>query len=154
VFAEDQAHVARAKAELANAETELGRTNDLFRKGISAPTSRDAAQLKVDVARAELQAAQATLDLDTVRAPISGQIVHVHARAGQRVGPEGVAELADIEHMYAVAEVYETDIGRVKVGHRATMKSPALRAPLTGAVERIGTKIGKLDVLDTDPAAR
>jgi len=34
------------------------------------------------------------------------------------------------------------------------VRSPALAPELTGRVERIGMKIGKLDVLDTDPAAR
>jgi HlyD family secretion protein len=151
---ENEARVARMKAELTNAQTELARLDQLFRQGIAAVSLREAAQLKVDVARAELQGAQSALDLDTVRAPGGGQVVEIHARRGERVGLEGIAELADTERMYAVAEVYETDIGRVKVGQRASMSSPALAPALTGTVERIGMKIGKLDVLDTDPAAR
>ena len=55
--------------------------------------------------------------------------------------------------MYTVAEVYETDIGKVHVGQRATITSPALHGELMGTVERIGMKIGKRDVLDVDPAA-
>jgi len=153
-LAENEARVARTKAELANAQTELGRTEDLFRRGIAATTLRDTAQLKVDVAKAELRIAQAALDLDTVRAPVTGEVIKIHARRGERVGIDGIAELAETDRMYAVAEVYETDIGRVKLGQRATMKSPALDEPLAGTVDRIGMKIGKLDVLDTDPAAR
>jgi HlyD family secretion protein len=56
--------------------------------------------------------------------------------------------------MYAIAEVYETDVRRIKVGQRARVSSPALEAPLEGVVERVGMKIGKLDALSTDPAAR
>ena len=153
-LAENEARVARTKAELANAQTELGRMNELLHQGIAAVSLQDAAQLKVDVARAELQAAQAALDLDTVRAPTSAQVIKIHARRGERVGAEGIAELAETDRMYVVAEVYETDIGRVKVGQHATMKTPALDAALTGMVERIGMKVGKLDVLDTDPVAR
>src|SRR5437667_316239 len=152
--AENEARVARTKAELANAQTELGRMNELLHQGIAAVSLHDAAQLKVDVARAELQVAQAALDLDTVRAPTSGQVIKIHARRGERVGAEGIAELAETDRMYVVAEVYETDIGRVKVGQHATMKTPALETALTGMVERIGMKVGKLDVLDTDPVAR
>jgi HlyD family secretion protein len=55
--------------------------------------------------------------------------------------------------MYAVAEVYETDIGRVRSGQRAQIRSPALPHELAGTVERIGLKIGKKDVLSTDPVA-
>jgi HlyD family secretion protein len=153
-LAENEARVARMRAELTNAQTELGRVNELFRQGITAVSLRDAGQLKVDVARAELQGAQSALDLDTVRAPVDGQVIEIHARRGERVGLEGIAELADTARMYAVAEVYETDIGRVKVGQRATMASPALAGPVAGTVERIGMKINQLDVLATDPAAR
>ncbi len=56
--------------------------------------------------------------------------------------------------MYAVAEVYETDVQRVRIGQRATVSSPALAAPLSGTVDRIGLKIGKKDVLSVDPAAK
>jgi HlyD family secretion protein len=151
---EDEARVARANVELVNARTELGRTAELFRQGIAATSLRDAAQLRFDVAKAELEAAQAALGMDTVRAPARGQVIEVHARRGERVGPLGIVEIAQTDRMYAIAEVYETDIGRVRVGQHATMRSPALDPPLTGTVERIGLEVGKLDVLDADPAAR
>lgn len=56
--------------------------------------------------------------------------------------------------MYAVAEVYETDIPRVAKGQRATISSPALGRPLTGVVERVGLKVGRLSAVGADPAAR
>jgi HlyD family secretion protein len=56
--------------------------------------------------------------------------------------------------MFAVAEVYETDIGRVKVGQKATLRSAAFAGELGGKVDRIGMKIGKQDVMGTDPIAR
>jgi HlyD family secretion protein len=151
---ENQARVARTKAELTNALADLGRVDELFHKGIAAVSLREATQLKVEVARSEMQGAQSALDMDTVRAPMRGQVIEIHARQGERVGPGGIAELAQTDRMYAVAEVYETDIGRVKAGQRATIRSRAIDPSLTGTVERVGMKIGKLDVLDTDPAAR
>lgn len=153
-LAENEARVARTKAEVGNAQAELHRWDELFRQGTAATSLRDAAQLKVDVAKAELQAAQAALDLDTVHAPVSGQIVKVYARRGEKVGADGIVEIAQNDRMYAVAEVYETDIGRVQVGQRAVVRSPALDPELTGTVERIGLKVGKLEALDTDPTAR
>ena len=56
--------------------------------------------------------------------------------------------------MRAVAEVYETDIGPVKVGQLATISSRALPHPITGKVSRIGNMVFKNDVLNVDPAAR
>jgi HlyD family secretion protein len=63
-------------------------------------------------------------------------------------------ELGQTRHMYVVAEVYETDIGLVKEGQAATITSPALSEPMSGSVERIGSIIGKNDILDLDPVAR
>ena len=55
--------------------------------------------------------------------------------------------------MYAIAEVYETDIAKVRNGQRATITSPVFVGNLEGTVTRIGKQIGKKDVLNTDPAA-
>jgi HlyD family secretion protein len=62
--------------------------------------------------------------------------------------------MGDTDKMRAVAEVYETDIGRVTVGQSATITSRALPRPLTGIVMRIGNLVFKNDVLNIDPAAR
>jgi multidrug efflux pump subunit AcrA (membrane-fusion protein) len=153
-IAGDEATVTKAKAALRNAEAEMARVRPLVSQGVASQDQLDGAQLRVDTARADLVAAQAVLDLDVVRAPVAGQVVSIFARAGERVGPEGFAELAQNDQMFAVAEVYETDVGRVKVGQRATVRSPAFDGPLAGTVDRIGMKIGKQDVLDTDPIAR
>lgn len=56
--------------------------------------------------------------------------------------------------MYAVAEVFEDDIGRVRVGQPALVSSPVLENPISGVVEQIGYKIGKLDVLADDRLPR
>ena len=63
-------------------------------------------------------------------------------------------ELGRTDRMYAVAEVYETDITGVKVGQLATVRTPAMEEELTGKVERISLKVGRLDVIGTDPIAK
>jgi RND family efflux transporter MFP subunit len=153
-IAEDEARVAKARAELRNAEAERARLQPLLEQRIVADEARDRAQLRVDVARADLAGAQAALDQATLRGPVAGQIVEIHARRGERVGPEGFAEIAQNDTMYAVAEVYETDIGRVKAGMRASVRSPAFEHDLEGTVDQVGMKIGKQDLLAADPVAR
>jgi HlyD family secretion protein len=150
----DESAVEKARAALRNAELELGRIRPLVAQGIASREALDTAQLHVDTARADVAAAQAVLDLDVVRAPVAGQVVRIFARAGERVGPDGLAEIAQNDQMFAVAEVYETDVGRVKVGRHATVTSPAIDGPVGGVVDRIGLAVGKQDVLDTDPVAR
>ena len=143
----------RFQAELAHAEREVARLEQLRRGDAASTAAYEAARLARDVARANRSRAEAELALSQVRAPIEGQILKIHAREGERVGPEGVVEIGETASMYAVAEVYETDVGRVRTGQRATITSPAFAAPLGGAVERIGLRIGRQDVLRTDPVA-
>jgi len=149
-----EAEVQRFRAQLANAQRELERVRKMSRSGVSTDARFDAAQLDVQVAEADLAHAEAQLAMSIVRSPVSGQVLKIHARDGERVGAAGIAEVGRTDEMCAVAEVYETDIGLVKPGQRARLTSPALSAPLEGEVERIGLKVGKLDLLDTDPAAR
>ena len=63
-------------------------------------------------------------------------------------------ELGRTNRMYAVAEVYETDITGVKVGQAAKVRTPAMDGELNGTVERISLKVGRLDVIGTDPIAK
>jgi HlyD family secretion protein len=148
-----RAEVERFEAEASHGERELARLERLRRGAAASSVDLEAARLVRDVARANLSRAEAELELSRVRAPIDGQILKVHAREGERVGPEGIVEIGETTSMYAVAEVYETDIGRVRVGQRARIVSPALESPLDGSVERIGLRIGRQDVLRTDPVA-
>jgi multidrug efflux pump subunit AcrA (membrane-fusion protein) len=148
-----RAEVLRLDAKLANAEWELERNQELFSKQTISESALRSIRLTRDVAAADLQRAKAELELFSVMAPIEGQILEIHARPSERVDEEGILELGDTTAMYAIAEVYETDIGRVRIGQNAVIRSPALPRDLTGRVERIGMKIGKKDVLSTDPVA-
>ena len=65
-----------------------------------------------------------------------------------------ILELGRVDRMFAIAEVYETDIRHVKVGQKAHISSAALAEPLTGRVEFIHLKVGKQIEIGTDPAAR
>jgi HlyD family secretion protein len=88
-----------------------------------------------------------------VRSPIAGQVLDVHAYPGERVDDKGIVEVGKTDHMFAVAEVYETDAARVRVGQPARVSSPALPQPLHGVVEWIDLKVDKQDEIGTDPAA-
>lgn len=149
-----EAAVDRARAELANAEAELRRNAELRKGDVISESRQEAIDLRVQLARAALREAQVALERMRVRSPIDGQVIQVYARDGERVGPDGIVELGRTQDMYAIAEVYETDIGRVRLGQRATVTSRALPRTLEGTVDRIGLKIAKLDALGTDPAAR
>jgi len=88
-----------------------------------------------------------------IRAPISGRVLKIRAHVGERLGNRPLMQLGDTSEMHAVAEVYETDIARVRVGQRASVSSASLGGSIAGAVVRVGSIIYKNDVLNVDPAA-
>lgn len=149
-----KANVARARANLTGAEKHFERTQKLERRGVQAGATFEQAQSDLAVARADMAGAEAELRLSQVVSPISGTVLRVFARPGERIGSDGIVEIGQTDKMYAVAEVYETEITRVRKGQRATVTSPALQHPLQGKVERVGLRVGKLDILSTDPAAK
>ena len=113
------------------------------------------AQAEVDRAIAALRQAEDDLELTLVKAPTDGEIIKIHAYPGEIVGDEGLVEFAQTKNMMVVAEVYESDISKVKLGQTATIRSEtgAFSEELSGKISHIGLQIGKQDVLNTDPAA-
>jgi HlyD family secretion protein len=112
------------------------------------------ADARIAVRQAEQRTAAAELERASIRSPINGRVLEVIARPGELAGAAGVIELAQVDSMYAIAEVYEADIGRVRQGQRARITSPALADELNGTVEHVRLQVQKQDELGTDPAAR
>jgi HlyD family secretion protein len=115
------------------------------------PVDLQIAQDEVMTAKANVERAQAELELSYVRAPHAGRILKIHTFPGELVKNEGILELGNIQKMYVTAEVYETDISRVKLGQSVTIKTDKIIGDLEGNVEEIGWKVGRQDVLGTDP---
>ncbi|MEE3719438.1 ABC exporter membrane fusion protein [Tumidithrix elongata RA019] len=120
------------------------------------PVDVDVAKAQVAQAEAGLARAKAELDLAIVRSPQDGQVLKIHTRAGELVGSKGVISLGQTRRMVAVAEVYELDISRIRIGQSAivTSKNNAFPDLLRGKVVEVGLEINKKDVLNTDPAAQ
>ncbi len=87
-------------------------------------------------------------------APFDGRVLRIVAEPGEYVGPEGFLELGRVAEMMAIAEVFETEIRHVQLGHDATVTSDALNGPKHGRVAFIRPKVAKQDEIGTDPAAR
>lgn len=148
--------------EIKEATGNLARTKATLKKEIeqTAATYDATAEVRtVDVAVAEaelaaartaVQQAQANVDLTLVKSPLDGQVLEIHARPGEMAN-QGIVDLGRTNRMFVVAEVYETDIGRVKLEQKVEVKSPALRESLEGKVSEVGWQVGKKDVLNDDP---
>ncbi len=112
------------------------------------------AESKIEVARSRVAYKQAELQRTYITAPFDSRVLDILVQPGEFIGLEGVLELGRVDRMYAIAEVYETDIARVEIGQTAQISSDALAEPLSGQVEFIHLKVAKQDEIGTDPAAR
>lgn len=126
---------------------------------VRSAVAHDGVAIDVAIAEAELGAAEAdlalahtALELAFIRAPAAGVVIALKARPGERVGSDGLLEFGGTDRMRAVVEVYQTDIGRVRVGQAVTLRADALETPLTGVVERLGRAVRRQTIINADPA--
>lgn len=112
------------------------------------------AESRIEVARSRVAYKQAELQRTYITAPFDSRVLDILVQPGEFIGLKGVLELGRVDRMYAIAEVYETDIARVEIGQTAQISSDALAEPLSGQVEFIHLKVAKQDEIGTDPAAR
>jgi HlyD family secretion protein len=162
---EDQrALVARQRSDMVAARAQLEQLQRQFESDRAtaeatlaverATTARAQAQIPVASLEQQLALAHAQMVSASLIAPIDGTVLNVLVHAGEAVGNSPIVALGNTAKMHAVAEVYETDVPRVRLGQRAKVTSPALEQPLTGKVVEIGRMIFKNDVLNVDPVAK
>jgi RND family efflux transporter MFP subunit len=131
------------RVNLANAEREFSRMEELWRRGLVAEQARDQAGLTVDslrarialareqvgAAEARVQVAQQDLDNCTVRAPFAGIVVSKDAQRGEMVSPvsagggftrTGIATIVDMSSLEIEVDVNESYIARVSSGQPVT----------------------------------
>jgi len=116
-------------------------------------TDVDVAQSELGVASAEEAHARAQLQTAMVYSPANGRVLRIYAYPGTEPGPDGLLDLGKTDVMYVVAEVYETDIARVRPGQHALIRSDSFRGNLSGVVETVGNTLSKNSVLPIDPVS-
>ena len=106
------------------------------------------------VARADLERVRADLNNTFLRAPITGTVLRIIARSGERPTDKGILELGANERMEALLEVYESDIDRVRLGQsvRLTSENGGFDGTLRGTVFRVSPQVRQREVLSTDPS--
>ncbi|MBW4456011.1 MAG: efflux RND transporter periplasmic adaptor subunit [Nostoc indistinguendum CM1-VF10] len=102
----------------------------------------------------QLKLAEARLQRMIIRSPRNGQILKIFAYPGEAISQQGILKLGNTQTMYAVAEVYETDVSAIKLGQQATITSTAFAQPLTGKVSQIGRLVFKNNIIGDDPTAK
>jgi HlyD family secretion protein len=145
-----QAALAQRRAELETISATL--REQIRQEQENLATLQEVRPVDVRVAQAELDRAliaveqrRADLEDTQVRVPVAGQILRINTRVGEQVNTEqGIVELGQTDEMYAIAEVYETEITKVQPGQRTTITSEygGFEGEIAGTVDHIGLQIG------------
>ncbi|MEO0406560.1 MAG: HlyD family efflux transporter periplasmic adaptor subunit [Cyanobacteria bacterium P01_A01_bin.135] len=161
----DQAQEARtmARASLEQRRAQLSATQQTLAEQI-AQEQENLARLRevrpvdlrvaeVELERAEVAVEQRRADLEDtqVKAPIAGQVLRINTRIGEQVNTQqGIVELGRTDEMYAIAEVYETEITQVQPGQTAAIASEygGFEGEVQGTVEHIGLQVGARSISD------
>lgn len=139
----------------------LAKSDAIARSGLEeAEKNRQQTLSRLDSLRAELESAKADiliaereLEQSRIVSPIDGTVLKIMSRTGERVSDQGIVRIADLSQMDVVAEIYERDMPRLRVGQKAEIRVPGLDKVFTGEVRELGFLVEKNDLNDTDPLA-
>jgi len=143
----DRFAAERAGAERREAEAVL--------ETLSTPRNEDLAIAEARVASAEAAVVKARADAALARltAPIDGTVLQIYARPGDQVGSDGLLDLANLGRLDVVADVYETDVPRVRPGAAAEVIVPGEATRYAATVREIGWQVRRTTQAGTDPVA-
>jgi HlyD family secretion protein len=119
----------------------------------AAQAAAQAAGSRIELMQAGLRRAETDLERSYVRAPMPGRILEIISRPGEAITSRGVLDIGRVDRMYAIAEVYETDVRRLRIGQGATVSSSALASPMSGTIDRIRLKVQQMNETGTDQAS-
>ena len=108
---------------------------------------------RLDQAKARRRGLKADFDRSELIAPLDGLVLEVHAREGEKPGPEGVLDLGASQRMQARIEVYESDVAQIGLNQSVQLSSEngGFSGKLKGRVIQISPQVQQREVLSTDP---
>ncbi|SFK69064.1 HlyD family secretion protein [Nitrosomonas aestuarii] len=108
---------------------------------------------EIENAKSQLLIAEAELRNTIIFAPISGTVLKILTRPGERINDRGLLEMANLTQLDIVAEIYESDLPRIRVGQNARINAIGFEQIYNARVRELGYQVKKNDLNDTDPLA-
>lgn len=153
------ARVQLAKAENANAQSNLARLRKLGSSGAASEARRDDAEARAKVAAAQLEVAQAQLAQaeqsladSLVRAPYDGVVtrrdvdegrfmVSRFGGGGSMGGPAGVVQIMQIDAVAAIVQVPEIHLPRLALGLPARIEVSGAAEPIEATISALNDRV-------------
>jgi HlyD family secretion protein len=146
-FEEARTRRDTARESLTWERKNLGALQEVLQKDLSLAAGR------IEAAQSALNVAREQVELNLIRAPVSGRVMDIYAFPGEAVPAQGLLDLGSGRDMMVEAEVYVTDIGRVRVGAPAFVTGEAFRERLKGQVVEIVPMVSRSTITPIDPLA-
>ena len=135
---EDRAgNEARLRADIAGAKQTLDKIKEVR------PEDVVTARNELRQSEAARERAKQEFDYATVRSPQDGRILKIFAWPGSKVGDDGLLEMADTNNMVVTAEVYQSDIGKLKIGQGATITADGFEGSARATLYKVLPQVQK-----------
>jgi len=137
------ANIRELKSQLDFAQYMLGQQEKLFEQNLGSEFDKKSAENQVNSLEAKLNTMEVQLSKMIVRAPFSGKIDQVYAKAGQLSGPQmPLMRLVNMSNTEVVASVSEKHFKSIKKGTKLTVNFPNYQLePITTKVSSVGSYI-------------
>jgi HlyD family secretion protein len=151
-ISQEEFEAAKLRVTLANFSIQVLEAKKKLLQSVRAEDIR-VLQAELQAAISRVSAAKQNLAISEIVSPIDGIILRVHVRDGERPGDLGILEVGDTRQMQVIAEVYEADAVRLRVGSLATVMLKSNSQKLHGKVTHVRPVVGRKSVLDNDPVS-
>jgi membrane fusion protein (multidrug efflux system) len=141
----EQADLQSALATLKNAESDLARQQDLFRRGTVAQSQLDQAIAKRDETAAAVEKIRATIAQKRITAPFDGKLGIRRVDVGQYVSPgQPLVPLQSLDDIVVDFPLPEQDISRVKVGQTVELRVDAWPGEVfSGSIDAVDARVNQ-----------
>jgi membrane fusion protein (multidrug efflux system) len=131
--------VERARANLRNLEEEFKRSEELFKGSMISAQQFQKAKYDYERQKAEYDLTSLDLEYTSIRSPISGVVAERLIKVGNMVlTNQATFSVTGMDPLLAVLHVPERQLGKLKVGHSASLEVDAMHGEsFAGRIDRI-----------------